>query len=242
MSEPWFKKAFESHYVDVYAHRNLEEAQAHLPQIAHLAQLKKNDGPILDLGCGQGRYTELLSEAGHEVIGLDYSEHLLNLAKERSPDTALLRGNMLALPFSGCFTRVLSLFTSFGYFDRDSDNEQVLREMASALKTGGLLYLDFLNPNNVRASAWTEQAMGELVMRSQKNIDVSLNMVIKDIELSKASQLFSSYQERVKLYNDQWFLKSAEKFGLSHQKTFGDYQGAEATIHSSRRIYLFKKL
>jgi SAM-dependent methyltransferase len=241
MSEPWFKKAFESHYVDVYAHRDLEEARNHLPQISHLAQLKSNNGPILDLGCGQGRYTQLLSEAGHTITGLDYSEHLLHLAKERSPNTPLLRGNMLNLPFDRCFSRILSLFTSFGYFDQDTDNEKVLQEMSSALSPSGLLYLDFLNPNNVTPSPWSEQSIGDLVMKSQKNIDSALNMVIKDIELFKNKQLVSSYQERVKLYSDQWFLDTAKKFNLKHKETFGDYLGGEATDHSPRRIYLFEK-
>ena len=242
MSEPWFKKAFESHYVEVYAHRNQQEAQEHLPQISQLAQLHNNDGPILDLGCGQGRYTQLLREAGHTVVGLDYSEHLLRIAQERSGETTLVRGNMLSLPFSHCFSRILSLFTSFGYFDRDTDNQQVLSEMASALSPKGVLYLDFLNPNNVQESPWTEQNIGELVMRSQKKINAQLNMVIKDIEIFKDGQQVSAYQERVKLYDDAWFLSSAEAFGLRHKASYGDYLGGEPTQHSPRRIYLFEKI
>ena len=42
------------------------------------------DGLVLDLGCGTGSLTELLAEEGYDMIGIDYSEEMLELAMERN--------------------------------------------------------------------------------------------------------------------------------------------------------------
>ena len=48
-----------------------------------LNQFGINDGLVLDLGCGTGSMTELLAAAGYDMIGLDNSEEMLNLAMKK---------------------------------------------------------------------------------------------------------------------------------------------------------------
>ncbi len=51
-----------------------------------LEVLKKygiKDGLVLDLGCGTGRMTELLAQAGYDMIGIDQSEEMLEIAMEK---------------------------------------------------------------------------------------------------------------------------------------------------------------
>jgi len=43
----------------------------------------------LDVPCGQGRHAHLLAEAGYRVDGLDYSRHLIDLAKQRGTSRTL---------------------------------------------------------------------------------------------------------------------------------------------------------
>ncbi len=241
MTEPWFKSAFQKHYLQLYAHRSREEAKRHLPQIIHLAQLDGIQGRILDLGCGQGRYSELLRLRGHKVTGLDYSKDLLHEAQQLQPRAEWLRGNMLNLPFDSCFERVLSLFTSFGYFDRDQDNLQVLNNMATVLKDEGLIYLDFLNPNQVEAADWSEVEQNGLRLKSKKSFETQLNMIVKDVEVYENNELQYRYQERVKLYQPSWFESAAEACGLRVKHRFGDYLGAPLNDSSTRQITVFTK-
>lgn len=98
---------------------------------------------ILDVPCGQGRHAHLLAEAGLQVDGLDYSPHLLSLARRRGVGRTLryTRGDMRRLPekWSGRFDAVVNLFTSFGFFLDPNDDARVVREFARVLRPGGLL-------------------------------------------------------------------------------------------------------
>ena len=41
---------------------------------------------ILELGCGSGNVTEKLLEKGYEVVGIDYSEEMLEIAEEKTEE------------------------------------------------------------------------------------------------------------------------------------------------------------
>jgi actin-like ATPase involved in cell morphogenesis len=58
---------------------------------------------------------------------------------------------MRELPFAEeSFDLVVNLFTSFGYFDDDSEHVQVLSCVSEAMKHGGTLVIDYLNAGQVR--------------------------------------------------------------------------------------------
>ena len=90
---------------------------------------------ILDAPCGAGRHSLELAGMGYRVIGLDFSDYLLQQAQNRwkvtrvSPEyPAFVQGNLLTLPFQpNSFDHIICLFTSFGYGDNLEENLQVLR-------------------------------------------------------------------------------------------------------------------
>lgn len=54
----------------------------------------------LDLGCGNGRHVELLTEHAEHVLGLDISRELLSIAAERVPTATLIEGDASRLPLA----------------------------------------------------------------------------------------------------------------------------------------------
>lgn len=247
--QPWFAQAFGEHYLQVYSHRSQKEAEQHLAILFNLARLSElsSAAKVLDLGCGAGRYLSELIKENLWAVGLDYSSHLLKEAQKDYPSLKLklLRGNMLALPFvCNSFERVLSLFTSFGYFESDDENEWVLAEMARVLKSGGLLYLDYLNPQSVRLSDWEDELRPHIVLRARRFIDKAQNRIVKDIQLFDRDKknLLQEYSEKVKLYDTSWFEQVGARHSLRLIQLFGNYEGQSLHSQSPRAIYLFEKI
>lgn len=101
---------------------------------------------VLDLACGHGRIANRLAERGARVTGLDSTPLFLDYARrdatERGVDVEYVEGDMRSLPWEdGRVGRVLSWFTSFGYFD-DDDNRLVLREAHRVLQPEGRLVIE----------------------------------------------------------------------------------------------------
>ncbi len=241
-ADDWVHKAFKKQYLDIYSHRNNSEAERHCKSLVKLAQLDSHSLKILDCCCGAARYSRILENQGFNVIGMDLSYDLIKVAKQEEPNGNYCRGDIRALPFRNSFDRLLSLFTSFGYFEDDEENLRVLMEMHSSLKKGGLLYLDYLNPINVMASDWEEKSDKNGVIRSKKSINQKTQMVIKQVEWFSEDGNNSQYDERVKLYMSDWFIENGKKSGFECIGIYGDYSGGKLKKDSPRNVYLFEKI
>jgi len=102
---------------------------------------------VLDLGCGPGRHALPLARRGLQVTALDTSEILLQRLRERAADEELaieiVNADMREFSRPGSYDLVLSMWTSFGYFDA-AGNRQVLERCAANLGGGGALVLDLV--------------------------------------------------------------------------------------------------
>jgi SAM-dependent methyltransferase len=104
---------------------------------------------VLDLACGHGRIANRLARRGARVTGLDATPLFLDRARADAREQGLeldyVHGDMRALPFADAsFDRVVSFFTSFGYFS-EPENRQVLAEIRRVLRPGGRLMIDANN-------------------------------------------------------------------------------------------------
>lgn len=105
----------------------------------------------LDLCCGTGDIAFALAQRGAEVVGLDFSEPMLAVARRRAADAAIrspefLRGDALRVPFPDNSFDIVTV----GYGLRNLARwEDGLKEMLRVAKPGGrLLVLDFGKPVN----------------------------------------------------------------------------------------------
>jgi SAM-dependent methyltransferase len=88
---------------------------------------------VLELGCGSGVFLRAAADRGASVCGLDASEALLELARERVPEAELHLGDMQALPFEDDRFDVVAGFTAFFFAD---DIVAALREAGRVAKPG----------------------------------------------------------------------------------------------------------
>lgn len=116
--------------------------------IEQCLQPKLGGDIILDVACGYGRHVLELATRGYNMVGLDLSLPYLMLAAEiatrRKLNVNFIRGDMRDLPFREYFDSAYCLFTSFGYFD-DETNLEVLRNINRALRPKGRFLLEVVN-------------------------------------------------------------------------------------------------
>lgn len=105
------------------------------------------EGLILELGCGTGTMTELLSGYGYDMIGVDCSEEMLEIAvekRERSGhDILYLLQDMREFELYGTVRAVVSVCDSVNYILDEMELEQVFRLVNNYLDPGGIFIFDF---------------------------------------------------------------------------------------------------
>lgn len=98
---------------------------------------------VLDIGCGNGRSTLILSDISGKVVGIDFSERLLDQAKEKlkcKKNVGLFLENAESMHFEdSSFDCVFMLWNTFGNLYKSRD--KVLREARRVLKPNGIIFM-----------------------------------------------------------------------------------------------------
>jgi ubiquinone/menaquinone biosynthesis C-methylase UbiE len=118
--------------------------------IAQILETVPAGGRVLDLGCGTGPVVAELRRLGFDCVGLDYSQDMLEFAKQRLrasglDDSQILQGDCRHTPFPDArFDAVVCL----GVISYVENYEVVLAEIRRILKPGGVLVVSFRNRFN----------------------------------------------------------------------------------------------
>jgi SAM-dependent methyltransferase len=105
---------------------------------------------ILDLGCGTGILTGMLAENGYEVVGLDLSEKMLQLARDRHSSIPFIQGDFTRLPDLGRFDAAVTSGEPFNYLPDEAALTGTLLEVAAQLDIGGVVLFDLLSRRSFR--------------------------------------------------------------------------------------------
>lgn len=185
--------------------------------------LKKHHS-ILDIACGQGRHTHLLTSKGYSVDGVDFSKHLLSLAKKSINKTLrhqpiFYRADVTKLTFKKKYSRAYWFFSDLA----NINPSKALSSISRNLEVGGRLLLDTDN-------------LFRLIGYLLKNPKSDFTFDARRLELiDKRQGLVIPYP--VLPMWQTWCLQA----GLRIERVVGDYQFHPYTIKSQRLILLIKK-
>jgi SAM-dependent methyltransferase len=110
-------------------------------------------GTALDAACGSGRYSAHLATRGHEVIGVDRSEAMLDLAREKVPDATFRSGDLTALPVPDRTFETVVCALALVHLPQVA---AAMDEFARVLRPGGRLIVSDVHPFLV-GLAWQAQ-------------------------------------------------------------------------------------
>nr|MBA3397117.1 class I SAM-dependent methyltransferase [Deltaproteobacteria bacterium] len=152
-AKPWFVDLFDEDYLRTLPFLTPQATQAEAEFVIDAMGLSPG-AQVLDVGCGYGRHAMELAARGFHVVGLDTSTPLLvrggEEAHRRGLQINFVRGDMRELDFEAQFDGAYCLFSTFGYFD-DETNKKTVANIARALKPGGRLMIEILNRDYVIA-------------------------------------------------------------------------------------------
>ncbi len=241
-SASWFHSWFDSaDYHRLYSKRNTREAEQFIDAILDMLQPAAGSA-MLDIGCGAGRHSKYLADQGFQVTGFDLSANSIRQARvHESPILHFYQYDMRK-PFGrNKFDFAFNFFTSFGYFQDDSENFRVVQNMSDALKPGGRLLIDYLN---------VDYAEQHLVPVDEVEIDGIIyhinrwtdhRWIYKRIEIPGQGHAPEVHREQVAKFRLENFQEFCSAAGLEIEDVYGDYELNPYDSQGSKRLIMFAR-
>ncbi len=219
----------------------VKKTEKEVSGILKITAAKKN-WRVLDLPCGAGRHSLELAQRGLSVTGVDYSADFIKVAsaaaKKQKNSPFFQQGDMRKLSFHNEFDLALNLFTSFGYFKNPSDDLKALKQYYAALKPGGLLLIDTINPGFLEAhqtlKSWDALTDGTYLLResqpfSKDGIDRAHWIFLKN---GKKTEMFSE----IRTYTPEKLSALLKKAAFTPKATYGCLSGSPYYKTKSFRV------
>lgn len=236
-TDQWYTSWFDTPFYHIlYKDRDTEEAGFFMKKLTSFLQLEKKS-EILDLACGKGRHAKYLNKIGYDVTGVDLSPSSIEYAKQFENEHLQFEVHDMCLPFPKKFNAVFNLFTSFGYFEKESDNLRTIKSIKEELKPDGYGVIDFLNTNYViknlkPTEVKTVEDIDFYIHRFIKN-----GYIFKDIRFTYDNERHF-FTERVKALTLKDFKNFFEEANITLKHCFGDYQLKPFDEANSERLIL----
>jgi ubiquinone/menaquinone biosynthesis C-methylase UbiE len=158
--EPYSREA---QYYDLIYHTLVDYA-AECKFLERLFKRHSKNKPreILDVGCGTGNHSLILSKRGYRVVGIDRSEPMLKVARRKSSDAhsnvQFEHMDMRKISIKERkFDVAVILFGGFTYLLKDSDVESCFSSIRKHLNPGGLIIFEFWQGSGILPVASTSQ-------------------------------------------------------------------------------------
>jgi SAM-dependent methyltransferase len=245
LPRPWYETIFDERYPDLFGplERDPEEEVSQMVELLPLPP----GASLVDLGCGRGRHAIPLSLRGYRVTGVDLSEKMLGLARERAQregaSVEWVREDMRTFVRRRAFDTCLSLFTSFGYFN-DEENEKVIRNVSESLKEGGALLLDLRNAQKGLAGEEdmeTEVSVPSGRLRLRFRFDRDSRRARAEHELIRRDGIRISSAFDVRIYSEEELTGMLCRAGMRVTAVHGSLDGAPFTPGAERMVVIARR-
>ena len=222
-TQQWYASWFDTPFYHIlYKDRDHSEAQMFMDNLTEYLNIPEQ-GEILDLACGKGRHSLYLNSLGYDVIGVDLSENSISFAKKFTNESLSFKVHDMRNSFTNQYNAIFNLFTSFGYFENDSEDLKTLQNIKSGLTKNGVAVIDFLNVTTTEKHLvpYECKTVNNIKFHIQKKIENGF--IIKHISFIIDKKPYS-YFEKVKYLDLQKFEAYFKEVGLKIKHIFGNYE------------------
>ena len=201
----------------------------------------------LDLCCGPGRCSIALSKLGYSVTGVDRTKYLLDMARKKARNARIqiewIHEDMRRFVRPDAYDLVLSMFTSFGYFENREEDKAVLSNVFRSLRPGGAFLLELMGKETLAkifqpASAETLPDGSTFV--EQRQIIDDWNRIRNDWTIVKSAKV-QKFTFHLNLYSGQEMREKLEQAGFDQVKLYGNLNGDPYGPRAQRLIAVGRK-
>lgn len=201
---------------------------------------------VLDLGCGIGRHSLEFARRGFRVTGLDrttvYLEQARAAAQAENLEVEFVQSDMLDFRRENTFDAVISMFSTFGYYEDPADNQGVARNVCQSLKPGGVFLIDMHGKETLaavfRAHEWYRKD-DLIVLEEVKLLGDWERVNVRWILLEGANRLEEAFTQQIWAASEmRTMLKEA---GFGNVNFFGRLDGIPYNHHARRQITVARR-
>lgn len=203
---------------------------------------------VLDLACGTGTLTKMLSDKGYEMIGADASCEMLQVAQEKNPGVLFLNQPMDDFELFGTVGAIVCTLDSVNYLLDDESLNQMFKLCNNYLEPNGLLIFDinteYKFKNILGNNIFTYDS--EKIFYTWENdysekdglCDFYLTFFVKDGDMYE--RFDETHTERV--YTEDKIEKTLQNNGFQVVDKFDNFTGNKAQNSSERIVYVCKNI
>ncbi len=208
---------------------------------------------ILDMGCGTGTLTQLMAKKGYDMIGIDNSQAMLQIAMEKKEKSGLdilyLLQDMRELELYSTVGAVISVCDSLNYLLEEEDILQTFRLVNNYLYPNGLFIFDFntvykyrevigdttIAENREDCSFIWENYYHEEEEINEYDLTIFVKMEKQETEKQVFKRFYENHYQRG--YRLEQMRKLIEEAGMKFVEAI-DADTHEAVTQESERIYI----
>ena len=230
---------WETSYDVMFPAERFDNAAGELDAV--LALVGRQPERVLDVACGPGRHAIEAARRGMSVVGLDRSAFLLGKARDLSQREGVavewvhadMRDHVQDPPVD----LVLNLFTSFGYFEDDADNERVLENAYRSLRPGGSVVVDVMGKEilaRIFSPSTVLDAPGGMVVQRRRAVD-GWSRMGNEWTFVRAEDV-RVFEHVHWIYSGRELAEMLGRAGFSEVQLFGDFEDSSYGPEASRLV------
>jgi ubiquinone/menaquinone biosynthesis C-methylase UbiE len=164
---------------------------------------------VLEVGCGCGHRGKFFIAKGYDYTGLDISEGMLRIARQKYPEIKFFKGDARRLSLDEKYDAIIFVGVGSAYLITDDDAISALKSMKSLVNKGVIIIdafdADFIIPNFKKNISWSKTIGNRTITRNSIN---KLNPKYHNAWDRKLTYIVKGMGEREKKYNDTALLRA----------------------------------
>ncbi len=244
----WYEDLYNRQvYLDLYAADDTRIAPREAEAVVRLLGLRPGQS-VLDVCCGYGRHALELARRGFRVTGIDLAPRQIEEARRRAQaagvDVRFVLGDVREMDFQAEFDACLNLFTSFGFFETEAENQAMLNRIAGATSPGGSFLLETWNREKV-IREFVEREVEEMVGGVRLVKEWQFDALAGRFNWQNTVTFPDGRQERwnhsIRAYTLVELKSMLEVAGFRLEQVFGDWGGTAYGLYSEQMIVVARR-